>query len=44
MDIKDNKFNKDKVFTNNKVIKVAYQEYIDLKEVKIEVKTKAIIE
>jgi len=24
LDIKDNKFNKDKVFTNNKAIKAAY--------------------
>ena len=44
MDIKDNKFNIGEVFTNNKVIKAAYQEYIDLREVKIEVKTKTVIE
>ena len=43
-DIKDNKFNIGKAFTNNKAIKAAYQEYIDLREVKIEVKTKTIIE
>jgi len=43
-DIKDNKFNKGKAFTNNKAIKAAYWEYINLKEVKIEVETKTIIE
>ena len=44
MDIKDNKFNIDEEFTNNKVIKAAYQEYIDLKEVKTKAETKTVIE
>ena len=44
MDIKDNKFNKGEVFTNNKAIKAAYWEYIDLKEVKTKVETKTITE
>ena len=43
-DIKDNKFNIGKAFTNNKAIKVAYQKYTDLREVKTEVKTKTITE
>ena len=32
-DIKDNKFNIGKTFRNNKVIKAAYQEYIDLRDI-----------
>jgi len=44
LDIKDDKFNKGKVFTNNKVIKVAYWEHVDLREVKIKVETETIIE
>ena len=44
LDIKDNKFNIGKVFTNNKVIKVAYQKYVNLREVETEVETKTIIE
>jgi len=44
LDIKDNKFNIDEAFTNNKVIRAAYWEYIGLREVKIEVETKTIIE
>jgi len=44
LDIKDNKFNKGEVFTNNKAIKAAYWEYIDLKEVKTKVETKTITE
>jgi len=44
LDIKDNKFNTGEVFTNNRVIKAAYWEYADLREVKIEVETKTIIE
>jgi len=43
-DIKDNEFNKGEAFTNNKVIKAAYWEYIDLREVKIKIETKTIIE
>ena len=43
-DIKDNKFDKGKAFTNNKAIKAAYQEYVDLREVKIEVETKTVTE
>ena len=43
-DIKDNKFNIGKAFTNNKAIKAAYQEHINLREVKIEVEIKTIIE
>ena len=42
--IKDNKFNTGKAFTNNKVIRAAYQKYINLKEVKTKVETKTIIE
>ena len=44
LDIKDNKFDIGEAFTNNKVIKAAYWEYIDLREVKIEVETKTITE
>jgi len=44
LDIKDNKFNVGKAFTNNKAIKAAYCEHIDLKEVKIEAETKTITE
>ena len=44
LDIKDNKFNKGKAFTNNEAMKAAYWEYINLKEVKIEAETKTIIE
>jgi len=42
LDIKDNKFNIGKAFTNNKVIKAAYWEHIDLREVKIEAETKTV--
>jgi len=42
LDIKDNKFNIGKAFTDNKVIKVAYWKHVDLKEVKTKVKTKTI--
>jgi len=44
LDIKDNKFNIGEVFTDDKVIKAAYWEYTDLREVKIEVETKTTIE
>ena len=44
LDIKDNKFNTGKAFTNNKAIKAAYQEYTNLREVEIEVETKTITE
>jgi len=44
LDIKDNKFNIGEAFTNNKAIKAAYWEYINLREVKIEVETKTITE
>jgi len=44
LDIKDDKFNKGEAFTNNKAIKAAYWEYANLREVKIEVETKTIIE
>jgi len=44
LDIKDNKFDADEVFTNNKVIKAAYWEYVDLGEVKTKVETKTITE
>jgi len=44
LDIKDDKFNIGKAFTNNKAIKAAYWEYVDLREVEIEVETKTIIE
>jgi len=44
LDIKDNKFNIGKAFTNNKATKAAYWEYINLREVKTEAETKTIIE
>ena len=44
LNIKDNKFNIGEAFTNNKAIKVAYQEHTDLREIKTEVETKTIIE
>ena len=44
MDIKDDKFNKDEVFTNNKAIKAAYWEHADLREVEIEAETKTTTE
>ena len=44
LDIKDNKFNIGKAFTNKEAIKAAYQEHIDLREVKIEAETKTITE
>jgi len=44
LDIKDDKFNIGEVFTNNKAIKAAYWEHVDLGEVKIEVETKTITE
>ena len=40
MDIKDNKFNIGKIFSNNKAIKVAYWERVDLRDVTIKVETK----
>ena len=43
-DIKDNKFDTGEAFTNNKAIKVAYQEHIDLREVEIEVETETTTE
>ena len=43
LDIKDNKFNIGEVFTNNKAIKVAYQEHANLREVEIEVETETVI-
>jgi len=43
-DIKDNEFNKGEAFTNNKAIKAAYWEHVDLREVEIEVETKTITE
>ena len=43
LDIKDNKFNIGEIFSNNKVIKVAYQEHTDLREVILEVETKTSI-
>jgi len=44
LDIKDNKFNIGEAFTNNKAIKAAYWEYVNLREVKTEVETKTVIE
>jgi len=44
LDIKDDKFDIGEAFTNNKAIKAAYWEHINLKEVKIEVETKTITE
>ena len=43
MDIKDNKFNIGEAFTDNKVIRAAYQKHADLKEVKTEAEIKTII-
>ena len=42
LDIKDNKFNIGKAFTNNKAIKAVYWEYINLREVKIKIETKTV--
>jgi len=43
LDITDNKFNIGEAFTDNKAIKAAYWEYINLREVKTEAETKTII-
>ena len=43
-DIKDDKFNIGEVFTNNKAIRAAYQELVDLGEVKTKAETATIIE
>ena len=42
--IKDDKFKLGKIFTDNKVIKAAYQKHIDLKDIILKVKTKTAIE
>ena len=42
-DIKDNEFNINKAFTNDKAIRAAYWELVDLREVKIEAETKTAI-
>jgi len=39
-DIKDDKFNIGEIFTDDKAIKVAYWERVNLKKVTLEVKTK----
>jgi len=44
LDIKDNKFDIGEAFTNNKVTKAAYWEYIDLGKVETEAETKTITE
>ena len=44
MDIKDNNFNVGEAFYNNKAIKAAYWEYIDLRDVILEVKDNSTIE
>jgi len=44
LDIKDNKFNIGETFSNNKAIKAAYWEYIDLRDVIKEVKNNSTIE
>ena len=44
MDIEDDKFDKGEAFTNNKVIKAAYWEHADLKEVKTEAETETTTE
>ena len=43
-DVKDNRFNTGEVFTNNKAIKAAYWEHVDLREVEIEVETETTTE
>jgi len=43
LDIKDNKFNIGEIFSNDKVIKAAYWEYIDLRDVIIKVEVKSTI-
>ena len=43
LDIKDNKFNVGEIFTNNKIIRAAYQKYMDLKKVILEAETKTAI-
>jgi len=42
-DIKDNKFNVGKIFTDNEIIKVAYWECVNFKKVILEVETKTAI-
>jgi len=44
LDIKDNKFNIGKIFTNNRVIKAAYWEHVNLRIVILEVGAKTAIE
>ena len=44
MDIKDNKFNIGEIFIDNKALRAAYWEYIDLRIVILEVETKTAIE
>jgi len=44
LNIKDDKFDIGEAFTDNKVIRAAYWEHIDLREVNIEVETKTTIE
>jgi len=44
LDIKDNKFDIGEIFSNKKVIEAAYWEYVNLKDVIIEVETKTAIE
>ena len=43
LDIKDDKFKIGKIFTNNKATKAAYLEYINLKDIILEVETKTAI-
>jgi len=44
LDIKDNKFNIGEIFYNNKAIKAAYWEYIDLRDIMLEVEDNSTIE
>jgi len=44
LDIEDDKFNIGEAFINNKAIKAAYWEHINLREVKIKAETKTITE
>ena len=44
MDIKDDKFNIGEIFTNNKVIRAVYWEYVDFRIVILEIETKTTIE
>ena len=44
LDIKDNKFNIGEIFIDNRALKAAYQEHVDLRIVILKVETKTTIE